>query len=440
MHSRRVTDLRLETTMSMRCTLMRSALVMLMASAAVGCASFSNPTTHPSVPVRRLPEEVLGKPREEQVDIPQPLLRQPQPENYILDVGDTLGIVLDTIIGQRDQVPPIQLPVPGSLNQNVAVGYPFPVLEDGTISLPIVDPIKVKGLTIIEARNAIKNAYVEKAILKEEQVKLLVTLFRPRQYHVLVVRQDSGGTPLTQSYGQNSSKRGSGQVLDLPAYENDVLTALTRSGGLPGNDAKNEVLIQRGALKGGLNRMTLGPIPGIETVRIPLRLRPGEPVPFRPEDVILENGDIVFIQSRDTEVFYTGGLIQPGEFPIPRDSDLDVLEAVLATRGPIANGGLNQSNLSGNVVASGFGSPSPSQLTVIRKAPGNRQILIRVDLNRAMQDPRERILVQPGDVLILQETLGESLVRYTTQTLRFTFISRIFQTSSSSLFSNGQFP
>jgi protein involved in polysaccharide export with SLBB domain len=350
---------------------------------------------------------------------------------------------LESVIGPQNQPLPIQIPYPDALNQNIGVGYPFPVLEDGTIALPIANPIKVKGLSIIQAKKAIRDAYLEQNLLKEETVnKLIVTLYRPRQYRVLVVRQDSGalGAQYVQAYGSNSSKRGSGRVLELPAYENDVLTALTRSGGLPGNDAKNEVTIQRGVLKGEFNTMTTGPIPGIEQIRIPLRLRPGEPVPFKPNDVILENGDILFIQSRDTEVFYTAGLIPTFEWPLPRDSDLDVLEAVISTRGPVANGGLNQSNLSGTIISQGIGAPSPSQLTVLRKAPGNRQISIRVDLNRAMQDPRERILVQPGDVLVLQETLGESMTRYLITTLRFSFVSRILQTSSTSIFTNATGP
>ncbi len=49
---------------------------------------------------------------------------------------------------------------------------------------------------------------------------------------------------------------------------------------------------------------------------------------FRPEDIILEEGDVVYIESRDAEVFYTGGLLPGGEFPIPRDYDLDVLGAM----------------------------------------------------------------------------------------------------------------
>src|SRR5262245_51735351 len=160
----------------------RILMAALIASSAIGCASFSNPTTWPSVPVRRLPEGVLGKPREEQIDLPQPLLRQERPPEYLLDVGDTLGIGLEGVIGPQNQPLPIQMPFPDALNQNIGVGYPFPVLEDGTIALPIIPPVKVKDLSIVGAKNAIRKAYLAQDILKEETVnKLIVTLFRPRQ-------------------------------------------------------------------------------------------------------------------------------------------------------------------------------------------------------------------------------------------------------------------
>jgi hypothetical protein len=154
-------------------------------------------------------------------------------------------------------------------------------------------------------------------------------------------------------------------------------------------------------------------------VRIPLRLRPGEVIPFVQEDVVLQSGDVVYIQARDTELFYTGGLLPPGEFVLPRDYDLDVVEAVTRVQGPFVNGGLSQNNFTGQVLQSGLGFPSPSQLSVVRRTPGGGQLVIKVDLNRALNDPRERILVQPGDLLVLQETIGEAVGRYVTQAFSF---------------------
>ena len=84
-------------------------------------------------------------------------------------------------------------------------------------------------------------------------------------------------------------------------------------------------------------------------------------------------------------------------------------------------GGLNPINLAGTFLAPGIGAPSPSLVSVIRRTPNGGQLAIRVDLNRALRDPRERILIEPKDVIILQETPSEAVVRYFTQVFKFNF-------------------
>jgi hypothetical protein len=44
---------------------------------------------------------------------------------------------------------------------------------------------------------------------------------------------------------------------------------------------------------------------------------------------------------------------------------------------------------------------APSRALVIRKLANGQQVTIRVDLARAMYDPRERILLQPDDQLLV---------------------------------------
>jgi hypothetical protein len=85
-------------------------------------------------------------------------------------------------------------------------------------------------------------------------------------------------------------------------------------------------------------------------------------------------------------------------------------------RGPLFTGAFGGSNLSGTLISPGVGNPSPTLLAVVRRVPGHGQVHIMVDLRRALRDPTERIRVQPGDVLILQEKPSEALVRYFTQT------------------------
>jgi hypothetical protein len=218
----------------------------------------------------------------------------------------------------------------------------------------------------------------------------------------------------------------------LPAYENDVLHALAQTGGLPGLDAVNEVVIQRGYFQEGSDReMLLQELQaphapgeaagGKQTIRIPLRLRPGQMPSMRPEDIILHTGDIVYIQAREAEYFYTGGLLPPGQFVVPRDYDLDVVQSISLVGGPMVSGGLNPINLSGTFVQNGIGFPNPSLVSVIRRTPGGGQVAIRVDLNRALRDPRERILIQAKDVIILQQTPLEAVTQYFTVVFKFNF-------------------
>ena len=412
--------------------------VLLLCSTLGGCAAMTNPVAD-AIPVSRLPSEVIGRRREEERTIPLTLLRQKPPDVYRLDSGDLLGIWIEGILGEKGQPPPLRLPEQGNIPP--AFGYPVGVREDGTIDLPYIEPLKVKGDTVAEVRDAIHKAYtVDRHILQMGRDRIIVSLMRPRQYHILVVRQDTGavslgGTGISTAGGLvGQTKRGSGYVLDLPAYENDVLNALARTGGFPGLDAHNEVTIERGSFKEGMEIQTtvqncaqrLGASSGRGSdvyVRIPLRMRPGEKPPFTAEDVILRTGDILFIEARDTEVFYTGGLLQSGQHALPRDYSIDVVEALALVNGSLINGALNVNNLAGNVLEPGIGFPSPSLVTILRRTPGGGQIPIRISLNRALRDPRERVLIQPGDVLILQETLAESLTRYFTEVYHLSLVN-----------------
>jgi len=232
-------------------------------------------------------------------------------------------------------------------------------------------------------------------------------------------------------------------VVNLRAYENDILSALTATGGLPGLDVYDEIIL----FKGTPNNAAVGPsletiLPGDNplevanasprVIRIPTRILAGQPLPFRPADILLQDGDVVFLEARASELFYTGGLLPAGQYELPRDYDLDVVEAVANVKGSMLNGAFGGNNLSGLLIQTRMGNPSPSLLTVLRRTPGGGHVPIRVDLNRAMRDPRERIRVQAGDVLILQETPGEALARYFTQSFNFFSITKAFRAGSAS--------
>jgi hypothetical protein len=415
-----------------------------------GCAALTNPV-EVGLPARQLPPELRGETRAGLETIPLRFLRQEPPEVYRLAAGDVLAVFVEGILGDKDKAPPVHAS-PGT-DVPPALGFPLPIREDGTLPLPLVEPLRVEGMSIAEAEKAVNKAYMVNKKILQPGARIIVTLLHPRQYHILVIRQDTPNTVNNISIGvlgpaggtevvEQSNRRGTGTVVDLAAYENDVLHALAKTGGLPGSDAQNEIIIDRGFLRGVHHdhdvREELACVPpdykpGAATTshggvtRIPLRLRPGEKPPFRPEDILLHSGNIVFIESRRTDVYYTAGLLPPGEHILPRDSDLDVIDAVIRVHGPLVSGGIGASNLSGAIVAGGVGNPSPSLLTVLRKTPEGGRIPIRVSLNQALQDPRDRILVQPGDELILQETPQEAIARFFTSQFGFSSLFTPFR-------------
>jgi protein involved in polysaccharide export with SLBB domain len=418
------------------------SLAVVMASVlAAGCAALSNPGVE-GIPVHLLPPELRGHSVAGTQTIPLALLGQERPQAYRIDAGDVLGVWIEGVLGERGQQPPIQPPVRlQNADLPPATGFPIQVQQDGTISLPSIEPLKVAGMTFKEAEDAIRQAYVKAEILRAGRERIIVSLMRPRTYHVLVLRQDSPSptqqTVITSQLGTGGpeyigvSRKGSGWDLILPAYQNDVLTALAKTGGLPGTDAIDTVIVERN-IRGGRSWDVIAQefkdhgaparVPGGPVVQIPLRAHPGTPLPIRAEDVILHDGDVVFIPAREERLFYTGGLLPPGQHLLPRDTDLDVLEAVARVRGPMFNGAFATSNLAGTILLPGLGQPSPSLLTVVRRLPGDcGQISIRVDLNRAVKDARERILVQPGDFLVLQETPAQGTVRYLSQVVDIPF-------------------
>lgn len=527
---------------------------------ATGCAAF-RPVK--GVPARYVPDEFRGPSRSGKRTIDLSLLRQPPCAVHRVDARDTLSIYVEGVLGKRDEQPPVFYPAQDS-DIPPTVGFPLPVRDDGTVSLPLVGAIPVRGLTLVEVEDRIRQAYtVTQRILQPGHDRIFVSLQRPRTHRILVIRQEASSDVSISTQGTlniGALKRGTGKVVNLPIYKNDVLNALAESGGLPGLDAENALYIIRSGnsahppwpqyqtdrrntcptviraqspgwgapsaavdphgdyrragnsgwsgpnvtpvstmAPGGDTAPEISPVPapvaapvmsppqgmwsqpqsasiaqpmpnhwtpphatmppspmppvsagpsfspsesarpsvmdynpidaalaptgaipigdnldGRHIVRIPIRLGPDEHVDIRPQDITLEDGDILFIESRDTEVFYTGGLLGGGQYSLPRDYDLDVLGAIAIASGPTGGGGGGggsraTTSIGGQSALNSDVSISASKVIVLRPLPDGTQIPIHVDLYQALKDPSERTVIQPGDYILLQYTPMEAV-------------------------------
>jgi protein involved in polysaccharide export with SLBB domain len=326
-----------------------------------------------AIPARSLPARFLAPSQDDWKPIPLSALGQPKLDEYRLGPGDLLGIHIDNVLEEPD-TPPI---VHRSDNPDAppAIGYPILVRRDGTILLPrLQKSLYVAGKTLTEMEELIRKVYTEaKEIGDLSTTRIFVSLKSQRRYTVQVVRQE------VEDLFRYPTRRQSVSVsVTLPAIKNDVVNALSSSGGVPRLDCINEIRIQR-RLKDG----------STQTIRIPVKVRKGDPLPFEPKDVILESGDVVFVEGRGTEVYQMSGPVA-AQYSLPRDYDLRVIEAL--TRA-----------YSGLELPPNYETPTPKDITIIRQTKDDGKIEIHVDLARAFNDPRENIIIQSGDMIIVPE-------------------------------------
>ncbi len=629
-------------------------LAILFIACCGGCSAF-RPID--GIPVSSLTPDMRATSRNNESTIDLSLLAQRPPQQHLVDAGDVLGIYIEGVLGNPGESPPISV----STNPDIppSIGYPISIRDDGTLSLPMIGSISVRGMTIRQVEEYLRRIYtIDRNILQPGQDRIIVSLQRPREIRVLVMRQEIGGSNGGSEFAQGLSlnlgqtKRGNGQMVNLPIYKNDVLHALARTGGLPGLDAENTIYVIRrrhdfspglygngvhpqglqpgmpsmpapyqsapfngpmgfqpvsnhngvntqdtnliqlagyrmqnsqqnfqtvnyqpnnnlttpqmptlqpngvqnfnsgnplDELRQGMNAPeqqqnmrppvridTLAPQPlrhsaelsksemrvlsprgsgyqwgnpspnspelmpepqnnfvprsqwnaspnrpalppmmsqpsmpysplmqyqqepgpsyqsmppqndmvypevtypqgfndvfadvpwdqfsgdfgwnmndptmnNREIIKIPVRLKPGEQPQIRPEDVLLQDGDIVFIESRETEIFYTAGLLGGGQFTLPRDYDLDVLGAIAIAQG--ASQQRDGRQLGGVSAINGDVTISASNVIMLRKLPDCSQVEIKIDLYEALKDPCERVIIQPGDIVMLRYTRLEA--------------------------------
>ncbi len=382
-----------------------------------GCRTINSGAN--AVPASRLNPYMFGETKEGQMPIVFTALGQKKPPAHIVEAGDTLAVYIHGVLpASVDDTPVLQqfqslnqvYYPPGGTILRPTTGLPVTVNADGTIELPLIGMIDVSGLTLTEVSEKVRRVYRDQEIIQANRERVSISLVTPRVKRIVVLRQDTP-TPsptLTLPGVVEQIHRGSASIIDLPAYENDVLHALGYTGGLPGTDATDEIWVMKSTCfipTDAMDSETMKRVleqckdAGHEVKRIPIRGPACGPLPFKPEDVILEEGDVVLIPRRN-ESFYPGGLLGGAKLPLPYNDDLDVIEAIaLATNsvgGPLGQSG---TALQGNA------SPGyifkPTRVLILRKMPDGTQLQIRVDLARAMRDPKERIIIRNEDLVVL---------------------------------------
>jgi polysaccharide export outer membrane protein len=210
---------------------------------------------------------------------------------YLIDSGDILSIVVwghpeltgTTMDGGAQNLPT------GELAPTAAIPAGFLVNEHGMLQFPFAGNIKVSGLTESQARDLLVSAISR--YINMPRVTLRVQAFRSKRIYI----DGEVKTP------------GLLTINDIPMT---LVEALNRSGGaLPSAD-QSQIIINRGNT--------------IYKVNFPQMMKRGED----PAKIMLLNGDVVRIPSRDeSKVFVAGEVVTPKSLTM-HDGRLTLNEAL----------------------------------------------------------------------------------------------------------------
>ncbi|MEM9410173.1 MAG: polysaccharide biosynthesis/export family protein [Planctomycetota bacterium] len=385
------------------------------------CANGCTPLKQNAYLPTEIPVEMQPHERSQLIPIDYRMLGTANAIEHTVIVGDVLGIHVAEVVGNMEDLPLVTYPSFRNKKAPIEpfVGFPVRVESNGTINVPFVGSLHVAGKTIPEVRQSIKEKSVDEEILQSNRTNVNVTLITPATHRIYVLRQDSkfNQPALKRREELEVSKRFSGTTLYLKPSESNVLTALMQTGGLPGIDAKNEIWVMKGV---GLDsdfggdpyiKKLVGEqpimLPRIDTklIRIPLTHGMDQEIPFSQEDIILGDGDVVFLPAREGDHFMTGGFLPPGRFTRPRDRDLELLVAKAMGTGSVH--GPNRGVGSPQFTGGGGGLIPPTDVIIVRRTEKNKQIKIYVDLKKCLEDPCERIAIASGDLIILKYKKAE---------------------------------
>ena len=123
-----------------------------------GCACIS--ANHDAIPASRLDPALVSCRKEGMAPLPFAALGQPSVDVHIIGPEDTLGVFIfgifptsedETPVQNRSQAVNQQYYPPNGTEVGASTGLPVRVTAEGTVDLPLVEPISLQGLTIAQA-------------------------------------------------------------------------------------------------------------------------------------------------------------------------------------------------------------------------------------------------------------------------------------------------
>jgi len=273
------------------------------------------------------------------------------------------------------------------------------VANDGTVTVPVIGPVPVSGMEAFDAAQSITTFAIQRGIYLRPVVTVDIKTKAVNRITVLGAVENPG-------------------VHEIPRGSSDVVTALAAAGGLT-EEAGVELEVMRQASSSSFMAASDASKPGNVQLAGYQSLAPGSQVsPAVPQltrinladarlpgrvDSRLSDRDVVMVPQRKKEVFHVTGLVhKPGQFELPIDQDVHLLDAI--------------------AVAGGTSSPVADKVFVIRRLEGRPEpVVIQASISVAKYNGDENIRLAAGDTITIEQTPMTTVVDTLSKLIRFSF-------------------
>ena len=357
----------------------RHSLLSLAVVLSVGCQS-------PGFRANQLPAQYRAAQQTRQEHINLARVAAPGASESLIAVSDLLEITIST--GRSD---------------DMLEPYLARVADDGTVDVPIIGPVPVAGQETSEASQSIVSLAKQRGMYLHPLVTVEIEAKAVNQITVLGAVNEPG-------------------VHEIPRGNCDLMSALAAGGGLT-DEAGTQIEIIRQPQFGILNAADDSKSVETESGEIQLagynasaqaaRRGWSPPRTYRfdlargqiPQgaDFRLVDRDVVRIVPRKKAVIHVAGLVNsPGQFELPVDEDVRLLDAV--------------------ALAGGRSSPAADKIFIIRQLEDEPQpLLIQASLSKAKRDPAENLRLTSGDSVSIEQTPLTAVVDTIGNFFRLTF-------------------
>ena len=334
---------------------------------------------------RNLPPEFRAAASQKGKDLNLARLTGPGVSNSLLEPGDLLEVSVATG-RENEKITPMSIRV----------------ANDGTASIPVIGPVPVSGMEAYDAGQSIATHAIERGIYLHPVVTVEIKDKAVNLITVLGAVEDPG-------------------VHEIPRGSCDVVAALAAAGGLT-----EEAGVELEIMRHGPSRTFMAvnersdqrsdnvqlasyqslssqpnqggaPVPQLTRINLADARIPGR------VDSRLNDRDVIMVPQRKKEVFHVAGLVKkPGQFEMPTDQDVHLLDAI--------------------ALAGGSSSPVADKVFVIRRLPGRPEpLVIQASIGVAKRQGAENIRLAAGDTITVERTPATVVIDTLGKLIRFSF-------------------